>query len=187
MTIERRNPLPRAVYWQDVFTPAIGEHGGTIEEFRAWASAHKNAVLIRQTVYHGPGADPFAELIANSGWVINPLLAKLAADAAAAPDFGRSRLWALFEVREPVPWDAIKFGYPTIAERGTETTEGDTVTKPPPEPDAIDRVDDAIDSAIDSAKDVAKTTGSIVGVLALAAGALLFFNLLAASRTARAR
>lgn len=40
--------------------------------------------------------------------------------------------WLLFRVDEPVPWDAVALGYPTIASATTQ--KEDTVQRPDPEP-----------------------------------------------------
>lgn len=46
--------------------------------------------------------------------------------------------WALFEVLAPTPWNTpSSLGYPTIAERGKETTPEDTVKRPAPEDDPL--------------------------------------------------
>ena len=89
--LERRNPLPKGVYWVDVQQKDQAA-------FDAWLSANTGRVGVR--VSEGKNSDP-------------PLT------------------WVLFEVREPAPWNT-QFGYPTIAQG--ETSQEDTVSRPPPEP-----------------------------------------------------
>lgn len=103
MAVERKvNPLPRGVYWQDVFTPPPGPSGANIQDFLHWSGASGGKVEIIKS-HTQPG---------------NP-----------------SRLWALFEVHEPLPFfverDGKKrfFGQPTKATRGVE--EKDTAHNTP--------------------------------------------------------
>lgn len=61
-----------------------------------------------------------------------------------------AREWYLFEVSAPTPWQATKWGYPTIA-TGEVQSSADTVQRPPPEKDPLERIDETIISAGKSA------------------------------------
>ncbi len=55
------------------------------------------------------------------------------------------RQWFLFEVLFPVVWlPATEYGFPTKATKGTE--EGDTVQRPDPEKDPLDKLGDTINA-----------------------------------------
>src|SRR5262245_13626094 len=128
MAVERRNPLPSGIYWQDFFEPPVG--GASIQGFQQWLKENTNYVSVLKTVYHGPGRDPFLEFTTGALYTINP---GLAAVANQLPGTGRARAWILFKVRSPVLWPSVKFGFPKIAEQITE--QGINVARPAPEKD----------------------------------------------------
>jgi hypothetical protein len=142
MAVERANPLPKGVYWQDFFRPGVGEKSATIDDFTAWLEQHRGKVKLRKSVYHGPDTDPLKAFV-EGAWTLAP---GLAAIANVLPDTGMERVWALFEVLEPVPWPRIprSFGFPTIAEKGLFTEEQDTIQEPDPEPAPVDQVEKLI-------------------------------------------
>ncbi len=77
------------------------------------------------------------------------------------PDEGAGRDWHLLEVKRPVAWNAVLFGYPTIAGGNVHTSE-DTIIAPPPVeqptlPEALER----------SAKTVASVLAIGAGLWAL--------------------
>lgn len=76
-------------------------------------------------------------------------------DATSFPYSEPAREWILFEVREPVEW--LGPGLPTIASKGENTNQDDTVQRPPPEPDT-----DILDSLGKSA--LSGSIGLIVGI-----------------------
>lgn len=76
MTLERRNPLPAGIYWQDFFSPAVGASSQPTEAFVSWVSDNAEAVKVRSSVQHEPDSD------------------------------GRVRTWMLFQVLAPVAWPA---------------------------------------------------------------------------------
>ncbi len=72
------------------------------------------------------------------------------------------REWYLFEVLLPAVWlPATEYGFPTKATAATE--EGDTVQRPDPEKDPLDKIGDSVNAA--SVVDALKTF-SWVGALA---------------------
>lgn len=158
MTLERRNPVPPGVYWQDFWRPPVG--GASIEGFEKWLRDNAATVKLRQSVFHGAGPDPLKAFV-EGAWTLSPVLA---AAANLAPDTGQERLWALFEVLKPTPWDSKQFGFPTIAPKGTATQEEDTVQKPPPEKDPLDQVDDAL-KGVGSAVKVAAGVAAALGLV----------------------
>lgn len=113
--VERRNPLPPGVYWQDFFTPPAGPKGGTIADFQTWLAANRGSVTTLKTV----------ESTTERGL----------------------QLWALFRVSAPVQWDAVRFGFPTIAPKGTATTEDEVIQRPDPEPDVAEQLKEALSPA----------------------------------------
>lgn len=160
--LERRSPLPRGVYWCDMFEPPVG--GASVAAFRGWIAEHSPArVRVRSSVWHGPGEHPLASAL-QYVWPLSPALAAIAylAPASGSP----ARLWTLFEVLAPVPWPSRAFGYPTIAPRGASTTEDDTVQRPDPTPELADRVADAMSASASAAP-------TLMTALALAAGGVL--------------
>lgn len=163
MALQRANPLPPGVYWQDFFNPPVG--GASIKGFEAWLRANANTVKLRSSTFHGRGAHPLQAFM-QGAWTLNPALALI---ANAAPQLnGPERLWALFEVLAPTTWPAQAFGFPTIA--SITTVEADTVQRPPPEKEGFEVISDAA-SAV--AKGVADVGGSIVTPVLLGLGLVL--------------
>lgn len=177
MALERRNPLPAGVYWQDFFNPPVG--GASIEAIEKWLKENKNYVQALKTVYHGPGRDPLLELTTGSLYTLNP---GLAAVANQLPGTGRARVWVLFKVRSPVLWPSTKFGFPTIATEAAD--EGDTVQRPPPEKDLADVVP-TVEEMFQGAGEAAKAGSKIIAVVAAIAGILGLGWLYAQSRIIR--
>lgn len=164
MAVERRNPLPAGVYWQDFWDPPVG--GNSIAAAQEWFRENKNYVQGLKTVYHGPGRDPLVEFVTGSLVTINPLLAKIAAEL---PGSGRARAWILFKVRSPVLWPSTKFGFPTIATEAAE--EGDTVQRPDPEKDVADVIP-TVEEMAAASKAAVKSGGKIIAIAAAIAGIL---------------
>jgi hypothetical protein len=167
MTLERRNPLPKGVYWQDFFNPAVG--GASIAGFQQWLRTNAGTVKLRASEFHGKGVDPMQAFI-QGAWTLNPALAAL---ANQLPGTGTERLWALFEVLSPTAWPATAFGFPTVAQ--ITTTEADTVQKPPPETEGFELIGQ-------KASELASVGGDLTGKLLLGAGAVLAVALLVSAR-----
>jgi len=107
--IERSDPIPPGVYWIDSVEPAA--FGADADEVE-----HARDLYIRRVLSQYPGSYNVVR-------------------TALHDDGQYDREWILFELKTAVPrWPAnTHWGLPTIAPRGLETQEGDTVQKPPPE------------------------------------------------------
>ncbi len=81
-----------------------------------------------------------------------------AEDGAPARDF------YIFTVKTPVDWDQKHWGFPTIATKEVKA-ESDTVQRPDPEQDPIDKLRKQLDEASKTAKSVLSGV-TIVGVAA---------------------
>lgn len=123
MAVERRNPLPPGVYWIDVFDP-------NRQAFAEWLKAFAPVVRLRATEHFGPGTSPLHAFL-QGAWTVSPALAALANLVPGTE--GPARDWALFEVLAPSPFDAKRFGYPTIAGAEVKSSD-DTVQKPDVKP-----------------------------------------------------
>lgn len=79
-------------------------------------------------------------LKAGSDW-----MKKVAVRTTEEFDGDIKRAWILFDVKTPIPWDAVTYGFPTIAAPNI-TTSDDTVQKPPSEhvPDTTDLLEGVI-------------------------------------------
>lgn len=168
MTLERRNPLPPGVYWQDFFNPPVG--GASIAAFQKWLRDNGGTVKLRASEFHGKGVDPMQAFV-QGAWTLNPALAAI---ANQLPGTGTERLWALFEVLSPTPWQATAFGYPTVAPKGTGTSEADTVQRPAPELEGFDLIGQ-------KASELADVGAGLTGKLLFGAGAVLAVALLVVS------
>src|SRR5262245_21543099 len=177
MAVERRNPLPSGIYWQDFFEPPVG--GASIQGFQQWLKENTNYVSVLKTVYNGPGRDPFLEFTTGALYTINP---GLAAVANQLPGTGRARAWILFKVRSPVLWPSVKFGFPTIAEQSTE--EGDTVARPAPEKDIADVIP-TVEQMSESTGQALKSGSKIIAIIVGIAGVLGIGYLYAQSKLLR--
>ena len=118
MALQRANPVPPGVYWVDVPGPATGPQPRT-----RWAESSESK---RQDfeAWRKKYADRVTVLETKSG------------DEIA---------WYLFEVSKSVPWDAVKFGYPTIGKRGMH--QGDTIQAPDLPKTGTDAITEAIEQA----------------------------------------
>lgn len=140
MALERRNPLPKGVYWIDAYSPPVG--GNSIDAVTAWVKRNSpTRIVVLKSVYQGSGSDPFLEFVRGS-WSLSPGLALI---ANALPDAGRERAWLLFQVKEPTDWPAKEFGFPTKANIRTE--EENTSSGTDPEPGIIEAIEEATQSA----------------------------------------
>lgn len=83
-------------------------------------------------------------------------------------------LWFLFQVKTPIPWFPINFGFPTIAPASIKS-KADTVSRPDLPKDGADQIDDAV-------KGLAGSGSRLLEVGALIAGAILLSNLWSRSR-----
>lgn len=55
---------------------------------------------------------------------------------------GPARDFYIFSVKAPTPWDAVTFGFPTIATKAVQSS-ADTVQRPPPEQSGADTLQSA--------------------------------------------
>lgn len=103
--LERSNPLPPGTYWIDV----IDEPHQI--EFAAWAFENSAKVQIIAT-----------EFFQAVSWPDCPI---------TEGDCSPSRVWAKFEVSEPVAWNAVVLGFPNIIGEGEQiNSSADTATVP---------------------------------------------------------
>ena len=132
MTLERKNPLPKGVYWADFFSPPVG--GASISAIKEWLIVNQGKVEALQSSYHGPDINPIQALVSGA-YTMTPILAAI---ASTLPGTGTARLWVLFRVKDPVFWPAVEFGFPTIAEQSTQ--ESETVSGREPEPSLFQKL-----------------------------------------------
>ena len=92
------------------------------------------------------------------------------------PDPAPGREWLKFEVLSPVAWDARRFGFPNIIRPGEPiNSSADTVQRPDPVKDPLDRLGDELSSA-------GSATIRLVQLAALLGGAIVVTNLWSRSR-----
>jgi hypothetical protein len=77
-------------------------------------------------------------------------------------DGNPGRVWRLFEVRTPVTWEGP--GFPTIATPEIKTSE-DTVQRPPPTKDPLDKLSDYGTDVAKTAKAVLWVVGGVVVIV----------------------
>jgi hypothetical protein len=106
---------------------------------------------------------------------VNKLTVKVrATESFEEPEPGRD--WIKFETLAPTAWDAKRFGFPTIIKPGEAVNaSSDTVQRPDPEKDPIDKLGDELSSA-------GSATSRLVQMIALLGGALVLSNLWSRSR-----
>lgn len=86
------------------------------------------------------------------------------------------RDWYKFEALKPTAWDAKRFGFPNIIKAGEKiNSSADTVQRPAPEKDPLDKLGDELGNA-------SSTTSRLVQMVALISGALVLTNLWSRSR-----
>lgn len=92
------------------------------------------------------------------------------------PNEGKGRDWVRFEVTEPTPWDAKRFGFPNIIRPGEViTSSADTVQRPDPEKDPLDKLGDELSNA-------GSATSRLIQMIALVGGALVLTNVWSRTR-----
>ena len=168
MSLERRNPVPKGLYWIDVFDP-------NREAFAEWRAKNAGSVKVRVVESFGPSPSPL-KAFAKEAWVFapaGPVGLAIAAVARATDDSGVSRDWVLFEVLSPVQFDQRRFGFPTIADASIRASD-DTVQRPDPEPDITD--------TLPTTGEIGAGVKSAVGGLTLIAGVAVLAALLLAAR-----
>jgi hypothetical protein len=122
MAVERRNPLPVGRYWVDQFE-TVGPGAGILG-FDMWLRRHDNEVrlLKREDFPAGFWGGP------------------------------KHRVWYLFQVEQPVPWER-GWGFPTIVQSPAAptappvTSSADTAQTPPPEPGPMQQLEDLFGDA----------------------------------------
>jgi hypothetical protein len=92
------------------------------------------------------------------------------------PDPAPGRTWVKFEVLKPTAWDAKRFGFPNIIRAGESiNSSADTVQRPDPEKDPLDKLGDELGNA-------GSATSRLVQMIALIGGALVLTNVWRRSR-----
>lgn len=135
MTVVRTNPLPKGRYWIDLIGP---DHIAAFEGgVKGLNEAHPGLIHVLSTTHHAKDENQEQNQTGRS-WLMVVL------DSAGALVWGEGqptpeRDWALFEVTAPAIWDFEAIGTPTIA-APTITSEGDTVQRPDPEKDPLDKL-----------------------------------------------
>lgn len=138
--LERRSPLPAGRYWQDIFQKQS-------RDFETFMNGEVQAGRVEIIKVERFNADP----LHDGSWLPAPLQPD---NAGTIPE----RTWVLFRVKSPIAWDAVKFGFPTIADEKVASS-ADTATNPPgPSPS---------DEIADAAK---KVVGPVATLLALFLG-----------------
>lgn len=95
-------------------------------------------------------------------------------EAFPAPAPGRD--WYKFEVLSATPWEAVRFGFPNIiAATDRIDSSADTVQRPDPQKDPLDKLGDELSSA-------GSLTSRLVPIVVLLGGALVLSNLWSRSR-----
>lgn len=110
--IERRSPLPAGRYWQDIFEKQL-------RDFETFMNGEVQAGRVEIIKVERFNADP----LRDGSWLPAPLQPE---HAGTIPE----RTWVLFQVKAPIAWDAVKFGFPTIADEKVASS-ADTATNPP--------------------------------------------------------
>lgn len=86
------------------------------------------------------------------------------------------RDWYKFEVLAPTAWDAKRFGFPNIIAAGDNiNSSSDTVQRPDPEKDPLDKLGDELSNA-------GSATSRLIQAAALIGGAIVLTNLWSRSR-----
>jgi hypothetical protein len=94
----------------------------------------------------------------------------------AFPEPAPGRDWYKFEVLQPTPWEATRFGFPNIiASTDKIDSSADTVQRPDPEKDPLDKLGDALSSA-------GSVTSQLVPIVVVLGGVLVLTNLWSRSR-----
>jgi len=92
------------------------------------------------------------------------------------PSEGKGRDWIKFEVLAPTAWDAKRFGFPNIIGAGEAiNSSADTVQRPDPEKDPLDKLGDELSHA-------GSTTSRLIQMVALLGGAIVLTNLWSRTR-----
>lgn len=96
--------------------------------------------------------------------------AKTAGDVLDS-DGNEAREFVIFTVKSPVTWDQKSWGFPTVATPDVKSSR-DTVQRPDPEKDPLDKLADAVGDVPFSlfgtiAKTIVVGTGVVVAVLAI--------------------
>jgi hypothetical protein len=94
----------------------------------------------------------------------------------AFPEPAPGRDWYKFEVLRATPWEATRFGFPNrIAATDRIDSSADTVQRPDPEKDPLDKLGDELSS-------VGTLTSRLVPVVVVLGGVLVLANLWSRSR-----
>lgn len=161
MTTVLKNPLSPGRYWVDVIgDKQIATFAGGVKGLN---EAHPGLIRIVSSTYHTANETrEYAESPDLTGMLVQ-LWEGLAGQIEDTP----SRAWVLFEVTAPAIWDFDVMGTPTIAGE-TVKTEADTVQRPPPEEDPLDKLRKQLDEAAQTGKAILSgiaTVGVSIGIL----------------------
>jgi hypothetical protein len=110
--IERKSPLPKGRYWQDIFEKQASD-------WNAWLAPNLQSGAVQIVKVERFKSNP----LQDGSWLPEPLQPD---NAGTIP----ARMWVLFDVVTPVAWPAVQLGFPTIADKGV-TTSDDTAQNPP--------------------------------------------------------
>lgn len=81
---------------------------------------------------------------------------------ASEGDDGPDGKWILFKVMEPTAWNALRFGFPTIAGAGIRTRRDTVSGRETPEKNPLEKLEETrqkMNEAIDAAKEAATSGG----------------------------
>lgn len=166
MTVVKTNPLPKGRYWLDLIGP---EHIAAFEGgVKGLNEAHAGLVHVIATTHHAADENQEQNQTGRS-WL------QVVLDSAGAIVWGEGqptpeRDWALFETTAPAIWDFEAIGVPTIAAANIKA-EGDTVQRPDPEKDPLDKLNldlGSIEKAVGIGLGVAAGLALLVVVVTLA-------------------
>lgn len=143
MAQEKRNPLPVGRYWLNV----VG--APHIADFSAWVATN-NASVVIENIEMGGHAYPTLDAVLTAidaaipeptepGTPIDPDAIPTGSLGADSPPL----LFVIFQVKNPVNFDATEFGPPDIATPDVHT-QSDTAYNTDPTKEAADKVDTVI-------------------------------------------
>lgn len=165
MTVVRENPIPPGRYWLDL----IGDEKRARFEgaVKGLNEAHPGLMLVESTTHHAENENQVNNQTGRS-WM------QVVLDNAGAIVWGEGqptpvRDWVLFKLTAPTVWDFEKLGSPTIAGDNIHS-EGDTVQRPDPTMDPLDKLHDTLQDMSSLARGA---LGVIIGVAAAAGVVLL--------------
>lgn len=158
MTYATESPLQPGRYWIDLIgEERIAKFGGGIKGLN---DAHPGIIKIISATRHlANEARDYAESDDLTGVLVG-IWEALAGRISETPE----RDWVLFQVTSPAVWDFETMGTPTIAGPNVKS-EADTVQRPDPEKDPLDKLREELAAAASTGKAI------ISGALTIGIGA----------------